>query len=146
MRTGDVGAVTPFRYTRLVFALILAAALFGERPDAMTLAGAGLIVAAGLFGLTRRGLRGPLAGPKSAGGKGAMGHRGARNHGHSIEFYRISCLTEDCRQWLSRTLGPGARGRFPPCRQCRFRAFFAAPKRARSGCDLGTSGARRHNP
>lgn len=54
MRTGEVGAVTPFRYTRLVFALVLAAGLFGERPDALTLAGAGLIVAAGLFGLTRR--------------------------------------------------------------------------------------------
>ncbi len=55
MRTGEVGAVTPFRYTRLIFALILAAVLFAERPDALTLAGAGLIVAAGLFGLSRGG-------------------------------------------------------------------------------------------
>jgi drug/metabolite transporter (DMT)-like permease len=54
MRTGAVAAVTPFRYTRLVFALILAAAVLGERPDGLTLAGAGLIVAAGLYGLTRR--------------------------------------------------------------------------------------------
>lgn len=54
MRTGAVAAVTPFRYTRLVFALILSVLLLGERPDAMTLAGAGLIVAAGLYGLTRR--------------------------------------------------------------------------------------------
>ena len=54
MRTGEVSAVTPFRYTRLVFALILAVLLFGERPDAQTLAGAALVVAAGLVGLTVR--------------------------------------------------------------------------------------------
>jgi drug/metabolite transporter (DMT)-like permease len=53
MRTGEVGAVTPFRYTRLVFALILAMALFGERPDPATWVGAGLIVASGLFALRR---------------------------------------------------------------------------------------------
>lgn len=54
MRTGSVAAVTPFRYTRLVFALILATLILHERPDPMTLAGAALIVAAGIFGLTRR--------------------------------------------------------------------------------------------
>jgi drug/metabolite transporter (DMT)-like permease len=53
MRTGDVSAVTPFRYTRLVFAMILAMALFGERPDAATWIGAALIVGSGLFALTR---------------------------------------------------------------------------------------------
>jgi drug/metabolite transporter (DMT)-like permease len=54
MRTGQVSAVTPFRYTRLIFALVLAVLVLGERPDGLTLAGAALIVAAGLFGLTRR--------------------------------------------------------------------------------------------
>ncbi|MCB6179548.1 DMT family transporter [Rhodobacter sp. Har01] len=54
MRTGEVSAVTPFRYTRLVFALVLAVALFGERPDAQTLLGAGLVVVAGLVGLGAR--------------------------------------------------------------------------------------------
>ncbi|PTE13691.1 DMT family transporter [Pseudogemmobacter blasticus] len=54
MRTGEVAAVTPFRYTRLVFALILAVLLFGERPDAQTLIGAALVVGAGLIGLTIR--------------------------------------------------------------------------------------------
>jgi drug/metabolite transporter (DMT)-like permease len=34
MRVGDISAVTPFRYTRLVFALIIAYFVFGERPDA----------------------------------------------------------------------------------------------------------------
>ncbi|WP_295015427.1 DMT family transporter [Tabrizicola sp.] len=54
MRTGEVSAVTPFRYTRLVFALVLAMALFGERPDLATWIGAGLVVGSGLFALTRR--------------------------------------------------------------------------------------------
>ena len=54
MRTGDVGAVTPFRYTRLVFAMVLAMVLFGERPDPATWVGAGLVVTAGVFALTRR--------------------------------------------------------------------------------------------
>ncbi len=54
MRTGEVAAVTPFRYTRLVFALILAMALFGERPDLATWVGAALVVGSGLFALTRR--------------------------------------------------------------------------------------------
>lgn len=54
MRTGAVAAVTPFRYTRLVFALVLSVLLLGEQPDALTLAGAALIVAAGLYGLTHR--------------------------------------------------------------------------------------------
>jgi drug/metabolite transporter (DMT)-like permease len=51
MRTGEVGAVTPFRYSRLVFAMILATALFGERPDAATWIGALLVVGSGIFAL-----------------------------------------------------------------------------------------------
>jgi drug/metabolite transporter (DMT)-like permease len=54
MRTGEVGAVTPFRYTRLIFAMILATLLFGERPDALTWIGAALVVGSGLFTLTRK--------------------------------------------------------------------------------------------
>ena len=48
MRTGDVAIVTPFRYTRLIFAMMLGVTLFGETPDAVTLLGAGLIVACGI--------------------------------------------------------------------------------------------------
>lgn len=51
MRTGEVAAVTPFRYSRLLFALAFAYLLFGERPDGWTIAGMGLIVATGLFAL-----------------------------------------------------------------------------------------------
>lgn len=53
MRVGELSFVTPFRYTRMLFALIVAVLVFGERPDALTLAGAGIIMAAGLFTLWR---------------------------------------------------------------------------------------------
>ena len=58
MRTGEVSVVTPFRYTRLVFALLLGALVFGERPDATTLLGAAVIVAAGIWTLTSAPRRG----------------------------------------------------------------------------------------
>jgi len=51
MRAGEVSVVTPFRYTRLIFALILGVLVFGERPDAMTLTGSAIVVAAGLYTL-----------------------------------------------------------------------------------------------
>jgi drug/metabolite transporter (DMT)-like permease len=57
MRTGEVSAVTPFRYTRLVFALILATVFLHERPDGWTLAGAAMIVASGLYTLARTNRR-----------------------------------------------------------------------------------------
>jgi drug/metabolite transporter (DMT)-like permease len=58
MRTGEVSMVTPFRYSRLLFAMILAALVFNERPDAMELLGGAVIVAAGLaLMLTGRGRR-----------------------------------------------------------------------------------------
>lgn len=53
MRMGDVGVITPFRYTRLVFALVLGVALFGERPDGYTLLGSAIIVASGIYTLIR---------------------------------------------------------------------------------------------
>lgn len=53
MRVGELSFVTPFRYTRMLFALIVAVLVFGERPDGLTLIGAAVIVAAGLFTLWR---------------------------------------------------------------------------------------------
>jgi len=53
MRTGEVAAVTPFRYTRLVFAMLLGILVFNETPDAYTLLGSALIVGSGLYTLTR---------------------------------------------------------------------------------------------
>ncbi|THD72122.1 DMT family transporter [Thalassobius vesicularis] len=54
MRTGQIGFVAPFRYTRLVFALILAVLVFGERPDQLTLIGGAVIVGSGLYSLLRQ--------------------------------------------------------------------------------------------
>ncbi|SPF77487.1 DMT family transporter [Pseudoprimorskyibacter insulae] len=51
MRTGDIPKVTPFRYTRLLFATALAMAIFGERPDLTTLIGGAIVVASGLYAL-----------------------------------------------------------------------------------------------
>lgn len=61
MRTGAVSVVAPFRYSRLLIALVFAVVLFGERPDAMTLAGATLIVATGLYTLWRERASGARA-------------------------------------------------------------------------------------
>lgn len=55
-RLGEASALAPFRYTRLVFALILALTVFGERPDALTLTGAGLIVASGCYAMYREAM------------------------------------------------------------------------------------------
>ncbi|MBI1170341.1 EamA family transporter [bacterium] len=54
MRTGEVSAVTPFRYARLLFALVIGVLAFGERPDVLTLLGSAVIVACGLALLMRR--------------------------------------------------------------------------------------------
>jgi len=51
MRTGEVGAVTPFRYTRLFFAMIAGIMVFGERPDLWTAIGSTLIILAGITAL-----------------------------------------------------------------------------------------------
>lgn len=53
MRQGDIGFIAPFRYTGLVFALILGLVVFGDWPDTLTLTGAGIVVATGLFTLYR---------------------------------------------------------------------------------------------
>lgn len=49
MRTGDVSAVAPFRYFRLVFGVLLGVALFGEQLTLQTIVGAAIIVASGLL-------------------------------------------------------------------------------------------------
>jgi len=53
MRTGEVSVVSPFRYTRLIFAMVIGILVFGENPDAWTLAGSALIVASGLYTVLR---------------------------------------------------------------------------------------------
>ncbi|WP_170762081.1 DMT family transporter [Ruegeria lacuscaerulensis] len=53
MRTGEVSAVTPFRYSRLLFGIGLGVVLFGERLDQTMWIGSALIVASGLYILWR---------------------------------------------------------------------------------------------
>ena len=53
MRAAEASAVAPFRYVRLVFALLIAAAVFGERPDAATLWGSAIVIASGLYAFLR---------------------------------------------------------------------------------------------
>ncbi|MGZ2258151.1 DMT family transporter [Roseobacter sp. A03A-229] len=53
MRIGEVSFVTPFRYSRILFALIIGTVVFAERPDTLTLLGATIVVASGLYTLWR---------------------------------------------------------------------------------------------
>jgi len=56
-RAGDVAAIQPFRYTRLIFAMLIGVAVFGERPDLWTLVGAALIIGSGLYTFARERMR-----------------------------------------------------------------------------------------
>jgi drug/metabolite transporter (DMT)-like permease len=53
MRTGEISAVTPFRYTRLLFAMVLGWVIFHERPDSLTFIGSAIVVASGIYVLTQ---------------------------------------------------------------------------------------------
>ena len=53
MRTGDIGFVSPFRYTSLIGAIGLGILLFGEWPGGITLLGAAIIAFAGIYSLYR---------------------------------------------------------------------------------------------
>lgn len=53
MRVGDVSFIAPFRYTGLLWALGLGWFVFGDWPDALTLLGAAIVVATGVFTLFR---------------------------------------------------------------------------------------------
>lgn len=64
MRSGEVAVIAPFRYSRLLVALVIAYLVFGERPDLWTLAGGLLIVVSGTYTLLRSGKR---AAPEAAG-------------------------------------------------------------------------------
>ena len=53
MRLGEVSVVAPFRYTRLVFAMVVAMIFLGERPQGSTLLGAAIVVGSGLYAFAR---------------------------------------------------------------------------------------------
>ncbi len=56
-RTGEISVVAPFRYVRLVFAVLIGAFVFAEWPDFITLSGSTLIVASGLYSFARERAR-----------------------------------------------------------------------------------------
>ena len=49
MAEGDAAVMAPIDYTRLVFAVMLGYALFGEVPDSLTMFGASIIIASTLY-------------------------------------------------------------------------------------------------
>lgn len=53
MRIGEVAVVTPFRYIRLVFAMIIGIVVFDEKIDVLTLLGITIIIGSGLFTIYR---------------------------------------------------------------------------------------------
>lgn len=53
MRVGEIGLVAPFRYTALLWAILLGWLLFGTLPDKWTLTGGAVVVASGVYMLWR---------------------------------------------------------------------------------------------
>ena len=49
MRTGSIAAVTPYRYSRLLFGISIGVIVFGEQLDAPMLLGCAVVIGAGLF-------------------------------------------------------------------------------------------------
>jgi drug/metabolite transporter (DMT)-like permease len=53
LRSGDISAVAPFRYSALLWAMLLGYLVFGDVPDAMMVTGASIIVLSGLYAFDR---------------------------------------------------------------------------------------------
>lgn len=58
MRSGDVSFVAPFRYTALLWAILLGVVFFGELPDLAMVVGATLVIGSGLYSLYRESVVG----------------------------------------------------------------------------------------
>lgn len=57
MRTGEISFVAPFRYTGLLWGLVISVLFFGERPDVFVLLGAAIIIGSGLYSFYRESQR-----------------------------------------------------------------------------------------
>ena len=53
MRSGEISAIAPFRYTILLWAIVIQIIVFGIWPDLPTVAGSAILVATGLYTLYR---------------------------------------------------------------------------------------------
>ena len=56
-RAGDIAVIAPFRYSRLVFSMLIAVLFLGERPDWQTLIGATIIILSGLYTFWREQIK-----------------------------------------------------------------------------------------
>lgn len=64
MRVGDISFIAPFRYTGLLWSILLGLVMFGEIPDLFMIAGGAVIVGSGIYMLYRERRsrrRGPVA-------------------------------------------------------------------------------------
>lgn len=53
VRTGEIAAAMPFRYTGIIFALVAGYLIWGDWPDPITLVGIAIVAAAGVYTLHR---------------------------------------------------------------------------------------------
>jgi drug/metabolite transporter (DMT)-like permease len=84
MRVGEIGVVSPFRYTNLLWALVLGFVVFGDVPGWLTVAGAAIVAGTGLYTLhrervtaRRRGLRAVQSGVPATPSPASAACRGA---------------------------------------------------------------------
>lgn len=56
MRSGDVSAVAPFRYSNLIWAIFLGFVIFGDVPDLPMIVGSIIVVGSGIYALLRERL------------------------------------------------------------------------------------------
>ncbi|MBU4530546.1 MAG: DMT family transporter [Hoeflea sp.] len=57
MREGEISFVAPFRYTSLLWALLMGVLLFGEYPDIYMIVGSAIVIASGLYTLYRERIK-----------------------------------------------------------------------------------------
>jgi drug/metabolite transporter (DMT)-like permease len=57
LRSGDISAVAPFRYSALLWAMLFGYLVFGDVPDGMMVTGAAIIVVSGLYAFYRERVR-----------------------------------------------------------------------------------------
>jgi len=58
MRTGEISFISPFRYTILIWAVVLGFVVFGDVPDNWTLIGSAIVVGMGVYAFYRERVRG----------------------------------------------------------------------------------------
>lgn len=58
MRIGEISFIAPFRYTALLWSILLGFAFFGDVPDAAMIVGASIIIGSGLYALYRERVTG----------------------------------------------------------------------------------------